>query len=191
MRDHLPRLKRELRPDWDIIAQSREHALVKRVYRSNPPDLNRRELPSLTIGDNVQIQNQHGNRPKRWYSTGIVTEVLPNRQYTVMKDGSRRTTLRNRRFLRKISPLSRSAPEVHVDDSTTRTSGDLDAGGIDHTDDMEHQTPSDPSIDSIPLPPSDIESPSPVVPTVELRRSARERIPRKLFVAKMKGQSHG
>ena len=92
MRDHLPRLKRELRPVWDIIAQSREHALAKRVYRSNPAELNRRELPSLTIGDDVQIQNQLGNRPKRWSSTGVVTEVLPNRQYTVMKDGSPRIT---------------------------------------------------------------------------------------------------
>ena len=65
-------------------------------------------LEPLSVGDPVQIQNQSGNRPNKWYNTGIVSECLPNRQYSVVVDGSRRVTLRNRRFLRKITPLTRS-----------------------------------------------------------------------------------
>ena len=139
MRDHLPRLKRELRTEWDMIAQSREQALAKRVNRSIPSDSNHRKLPSLTVGDNVQIQNQHGNRPKRWYTTGVVTQALPNRQYTVMKDGSRRVTLRNRRFLRKISPLCRTAPEVQLDDPTVKVNNNLlgVAGDDERTTELE------------------------------------------------------
>ena len=66
-----------------------------------------RILEPLKTGDSVQIQNQSGNKPKQWHNTGVVTEVLPNRQYYVIVDGSRRITVRNRKFLRKIVPVCR------------------------------------------------------------------------------------
>ena len=53
------------------------------------------------------MQNQCGNAPKKWNNTGQVVEVLPNRQYRVMMDGSRHLSLRNRKFLKPISPLCR------------------------------------------------------------------------------------
>ena len=189
MRDHLPRLKRELRPEWDMIAQSREHALAKRVTRSIPQETNRRELPTLAIGDNVQIQNQHGNRPKRWYSTGVVTEVLPNRKYTVVKDGSRRMTYRNRRFLRKISPLCRNAPEVTLGDPIVRSADDpVNAlNDVDRMNEVEHPAPHS-AIGDTPSPPDEIEPPSPAPP--ELRRGTRERKQRQPFVARMTGKFH-
>ena len=62
-----------------------------------------RELNPLEIGDTVTLQNQRGNQPNRWNATGTIVERLPHRQYQVMIDGSRRCTLRNRRFLRKSS----------------------------------------------------------------------------------------
>ena len=62
----------------------------------------KRELPTLKTGDRCSVQNQHGNHPKKWCNTGTVVEALPNRQYRVMVDGSRRITLRNRKFLRKL-----------------------------------------------------------------------------------------
>ena len=52
-----------------------------------------KELPDLSVGDHVMIQNQLGNNPKRWEKRGVVVEVLPYRQYRVRVDGSRRITL--------------------------------------------------------------------------------------------------
>ena len=104
MRDHLPRFERTLRQEWDVIAESRERALAKRALVPTPAG---KELGLLAIGDSVQVQNQVGNHPNKWYSTGVIAEVLPDRQYRVILDGSRRVTLRNRRFLKKILPVSR------------------------------------------------------------------------------------
>ena len=48
------------------------------------------------------IQNQTGNHPRRWDRRGRVVRVLGYDQYQVMVSGSRRVTLRNRRYLRKF-----------------------------------------------------------------------------------------
>ena len=204
MRDHLPRLRRELRPEWEKIAESREYALAKRVNRSDQSDTSRRELASLVVGDNVQIQNQHGNRPKRWYTTGVVTEVLPNRKYTILKDGSRRITYRNRRFLRKISPLCRNAPEVQLEEPTNeghhshnpRTEvGDPNL--MNTTREVCNPNLTNTGLPSPPPAPRDAYLPPvnntehlPEVDPPVLRRSGRERKPRELFQAKMKGKHH-
>ena len=52
----------------------------------------------------MSIQNQHGNDSRRWNKTGTIVEVKDFDQYMVKVDGSGRLTLRNRRFLRPISP---------------------------------------------------------------------------------------
>jgi len=71
------------------------------------------------LGDTVAIQNQHGNNPLRWNRTGIIVEKRPHRQYRILVDGSGRTTLRNRKLLRRITndtrttdntPISRGEP---------------------------------------------------------------------------------
>ena len=113
LRDHLPRSNRKMRPEWEAIADAREEALARRVSYSKPnPE---KELTPLQVGDSVSVQNQTGHRPNRWSSTGVVSEVLPYRQYHVVMDGSRRVSLRNRRFLRKISPVCRK--EINVYDT--------------------------------------------------------------------------
>ena len=48
------------------------------------------------------IQNQTGNYPRRWDKTGVVIKAKGFDQYQVMTHGSRKITLRNRKFLRKI-----------------------------------------------------------------------------------------
>jgi hypothetical protein len=106
IRDHLPNSTRRLRKEWDKIAESREAALSKKHLRSHPEEP-RRQLKELQLGEAVQVQNQHGNRPTKWSNTGTVVETLPHRQYHVMMDGSRRISLRNRRFLRQIDPVCR------------------------------------------------------------------------------------
>lgn len=85
---------------------AREQALAKRHLRNNS-DQTRRELLPLATGDLVSIQNQYGNKAKKWGRTGRIVEALPNRQYQVVVDGSRHVTLRNRKFLRKIDPICR------------------------------------------------------------------------------------
>ena len=58
------------------------------------------------IGDPVMIQNQLGNKPKRGDKRDVVVQADPAiRQYKVMAFGSRRLTMRNRKFLRKYNPV--------------------------------------------------------------------------------------
>ena len=52
------------------------------------------------------IQNQAGNKPKRWYLT--IVEFLPYWKYQVMVDGSHQMTLGNRGFHRYVDPVTES-----------------------------------------------------------------------------------
>ena len=54
-------------------------------------------LPKLTVGDRVRIQNQTNLRKIRWDRTNVITGILRDRQYTVLIDGSCRITVRNLR----------------------------------------------------------------------------------------------
>ena len=58
------------------------------------------------------VQNQSGNHPRNWDRRGVVVAALPFRQYQIMLDGSRRMTLRNRKFLRAFVPLAHTTPTV-------------------------------------------------------------------------------
>ena len=82
--------------EWVMAANFREESLAKRNAKLTT-EYNRtaHELSTLEVG----IQNQ---RTKRWDITGLVVEVLPDRQYRIRVDGSGRITLRNRRFMKKI-----------------------------------------------------------------------------------------
>ena len=51
------------------------------------------------------VQNQSGNYPKKWDKRGKVVEIKGFDQYRVMVEGSRKVTLRNRKFLRKYTPF--------------------------------------------------------------------------------------
>ena len=73
-----------------------------------------RRLPPLKIGDHVRIQNQIGPNPLKWDRTGIVVEVRQFHQYAVKIDGSNRSTLRNRKFLRKFLPMRTTTPPRSV-----------------------------------------------------------------------------
>ena len=69
-----------------------------------------RQLPPLKVGDFVRIQNQTGQYSKRWDKTGTVIEVRQHDQYVIRVDGSGRVTNRNRKFLRKYSPVQPPQP---------------------------------------------------------------------------------
>ena len=94
------------RQEWKDIADWREKALARRSRKvMDKLSKNTRDLPQLHVGDSVLIQNQLGNNPRRWERRGTVVKALPYRQYEVMMDGSRRISLRNRKFLRKYQPI--------------------------------------------------------------------------------------
>ena len=99
IRDHLPNKFRSKRKEWNIIPQK-----IDADSPAKKESDSRRILPSLTEDDRVMVQNQTGNRPKKWSKSGTIIKVMPHRQYKVLLDGSNRVTLRNRRFLRKIIP---------------------------------------------------------------------------------------
>ena len=130
LRDHLPQVDRGLREEWDRINDAREKALAKRASRFE--EVKGKELPSLNVGDCVQVQNQHGNHPNKWHNTGIIAECLPHRQYHVIMDGSRRITLRNRRFLRKILPISRTSYEANFDINETSSTPTVGTKNTEH-----------------------------------------------------------
>ena len=73
-----------------------------------------RRLPPLAMGDTVRIQNQTGNHPLKWDKTGRVVEVRQFDQYLVRVDESGRTTLRNRKFLRKYSAVYDATPPTQL-----------------------------------------------------------------------------
>ena len=111
LRDFLPRPKELLMgPTWQRLAEQREQALAERCAKLKERlTQNTKTLEPLHSGEWVVIQNQVRNFPRRWDKTGTVLEPNGFDQYRVVTDGSRRITLRNRKFLRKIqTPEERS-----------------------------------------------------------------------------------
>ena len=81
-----------------VYLQKLNKAASRKPFLWKPPPITRQFDP-LAVGDAVQLQNQTENHPTKWHNTGIIAEILPNRQYHVAVDGSRRVNLRNRKFL--------------------------------------------------------------------------------------------
>ena len=65
-----------------------------------------KRLAKLPVGTAVAIQNQTGRNQTKWEKTGVVVEVRPHEQLVIKVDGSRRLTLRNRRFVKELYPVS-------------------------------------------------------------------------------------
>lgn len=99
--DHMPKPV-TFRREWSELADLRERAHATR-FQNAQKYATTTEMQPLKIGDAVSLQNQRGNCPTKWNTTGTVVNCLPHRQYQVLVDGSRRCTLRNRRFLRRTS----------------------------------------------------------------------------------------
>ena len=120
LKDHLPAAIEQLkvRKEWRFTREMREQALaVKFAQVEKTLGGGARNLPDLKVGDMVQIQNQHGNNPKRWCKSGKIVERLEFNQYLVKVDGGGRLTRRNRRFLKKIvSTLADKELVVENDD---------------------------------------------------------------------------
>ena len=106
LRDFLPTLLHKFEPakDWVATQEYRERTLAKKREADGTKWLAKsRHLKDLEVGSPVAIQNQTGNNPTKWDKSGIVLENRPHSQVLIKVDGSRRTTLRNRRFVRPLS----------------------------------------------------------------------------------------
>ena len=113
IRDFIPVLPGKYKPHetWYETLKLRESALQHRHMRAHDQlSEHTRRLHPLRVSDHVRIQNQTGNHPLKWDRTGVVVEVRQFDQYVVRVDGSNRTTLRNRKFLRKFHPVRATNP---------------------------------------------------------------------------------
>lgn len=117
IKDFIPILpgKYEPHPTWQDMLSAREEALRNRHLKAAEKwNEHTKRLAPLAVGDHVRIQNQTGSRPTKWDRTGRITEVRQFDQYNVRVDGSGRSTLRNRKFLRKFEPLHRDPPPLAI-----------------------------------------------------------------------------
>merc|ERR1711954_113634 len=105
IRDFIPVLpyKYEPRQEWSLLQEDRERAFTRKLYQDGTRlAIGTKKLPPLGVGDKVLVQNQTGRAPNKWDKSGVIVECKPHDQVNVMMDGSRRDSLRNRRFVRKI-----------------------------------------------------------------------------------------
>ena len=119
--------------------------------------------------------------------------MLPYRQYNVVVDGSRRVTLRNRKFLRRIDPVTRKDTRLPEIDAIEPSGDQSDQGGS-----MAPSEPVEPPVNGlhdsqnetvVPCsPPSQF---PPEVLQQPLRRSTRVKKQAPKFMARMHGKTHG
>ena len=117
IRDFIPILPQKYIPhrSWRDTLEAREEALRNRHMKAHERlSEHTKRLPPLKVGDHVRIQNQTGPHPLKWDRTGIIIEVKQFDQYQVKVDGSNRTSLRNRKFLRKFVPAQTKPPPISI-----------------------------------------------------------------------------
>ena len=111
VQDSLPAHRRSFAPEWQSSSEDADkkaeatHENAVHVYNQHA-----RELPDITIGSQVAIQNP---KSKLWDIYGKVTATASHRRYLV-KTQSGRVLVRNRRLLHKRIPISIGAPGSDV-----------------------------------------------------------------------------
>lgn len=118
IRDSLPSTPSKLnrrRPDRSVSDRRRNALDKRRAQGQQKWDEHTKGLTPLKCGDRVFVQNQAGRHPTKWDQTGIIVEVLQYHRYQVRMDSNGRTTLRNRKYLRR-----NNTPLPPVDNPLTR-----------------------------------------------------------------------
>ena len=115
IRDFLPIRPGQWSPSevWVDCREKRELAMRTRIMRGVERwSEHTRDLPALTPGTKVLIQNQYGagKISKKWDKSGMILENLGFNKYRVKVDGSGRVTERNRQFLKKFTPVTPTLP---------------------------------------------------------------------------------
>ena len=111
VQDNLPAHRRSFAPEWQLSSEDADKkAEVAQENAEQVYNQHAHELPDITIGSQVAIQN---HKSKLWDVYGTVTATASHRRYLV-KTQSGRVLVRNRRFLRKRVPVSIGAPRRDV-----------------------------------------------------------------------------
>ena len=122
-----------LHPEWQITMDQREVALACRhARREKELTEHTKILKLLKVNQVVMVQNQTGNSPLRWDKSGLVVEVLGFDKYRIKLDGTGRMTIRNRRFLRPITPYTNLSRQTDEDQMSRHV--DEDQAGHDMTE---------------------------------------------------------
>ena len=106
LQDTIPAHHRAFAPEWQrSVAEADERAKSSEEQVESYYNLHARPLPEIMVGSNVAVQNQG---TKRWDIYGVVIAVgRESRDFRyLVRTGSRRILVRNRRFLRRRVPLS-------------------------------------------------------------------------------------
>jgi hypothetical protein len=107
----MPVLPQKYKPraEWLLTMEQRENALARRHAKQGAVlSEHTKQLEPLKVSDIVMVQNQRGHHAKKWDKSGTVVEIMGHDQYRIRMDGSGRTTLRNRRFLRPFTPFTKT-----------------------------------------------------------------------------------
>ena len=110
----MPSKRYNVDPKWahDLrkreIGMCRKNDIIEQKHNEHS-----KNLAELKIGDEVYCQNM---RNKSWDRSGIIIEVLPNRQCSIKLHGSGRISLRNRCHLKKLITIK---PYVPIMNKTT------------------------------------------------------------------------
>ena len=140
LRDYLPTNPKLYKPhkDWVISSKEREDAFLQRNSKiAESYNKSAHCLPVIPLGSHVAIHGPN-NKFRRWVKTGVVVDILPNRQYCVKVQGSGRITTRNRRFLKTIPAKSKEIltplipPSNMVDNSSTSVMVESNNGASHH-----------------------------------------------------------
>ena len=131
---------------WTDSWKKREQVLLSRSQQQMEKlSQNCREYIPLYVGDYCLVQNQTGRFSKRWDKRGLIVETLPNNQYLIRLDGSRRLTLRNRKFLRKSPPMMQNDSQHLHNQATPQTPQNYTPISVPSTDlDSRTNTPQTP-----------------------------------------------
>ncbi|XP_043227719.1 uncharacterized protein LOC122384401 [Amphibalanus amphitrite] len=101
VQDALPAHRRAFAAEWQRAAEITETAAAKRQEKvEGRYNAYAKDLPNLSVGNQVAVQNQVD---RRWTAYGVIVRVCPNRKYLI-RLLSRRVVCRNRRHIRRRYP---------------------------------------------------------------------------------------
>ena len=108
LRDFIPVQPGKYKPraEWLLTMDQWEHALARRhLAKGKELAQGTKDHGPLVPGTVVMVQNQVGKSALKWDKSGVVLADRGNSQYLIKLDGSGRTTLRNRAFLKRVTPF--------------------------------------------------------------------------------------
>ena len=105
LKDYLSTLLHKFEPakDWIATQEYRERSVAKKRESDGVRwSSQSKQLQDIDIGTSVAIHNRTGSHPTKWDKTGVVLVNKAKSQLLIKVDGSKRTTLRNRIYVRPL-----------------------------------------------------------------------------------------